>query len=188
MGDIIFGDDIKHSVRLAAWWLRKEYGKQGDIHNDVVNCGNPIIKEIHTIIYDASNQIKEKYQRAIGIDYPELALWILYKDTAYRQIFFYVLKKLMDRKDELMPFLNEYYVEPKDWYVNRWWDGKDATDKKKKSGELADVPGNMSFEETFLTPMYQMERNKMILNNVQIEENTKRLQEEIAAEKKKRRW
>lgn len=189
MADIIFGDDIKHSIRLAAWWLRKDYSKkQGDVHNDIINCGNPIVAEIHKIIYDASDQIKEKYQRAIGIDYPELAIWIMYKDTAYRQVFFYVLKKLMDKKDELMPFLEKYYVEPKDWYINRWADSKAETQKKKDSGELVDVPGSMSFEETFWTPAYQLERNKAILNNAQIEENVKRLQDEIAAEKKKRKW
>jgi hypothetical protein len=189
MADIMFGDNIKHSIRLAALWLRREYGKsKGDIHNDMMNCGNPVVKEIHSIIAEASSQIEEKYQRAITMDYPELGLWIAYNDTAYRQFFFYMLKKLMDKKDELMPFIMEYYVEPKDMYINKWTASKNKTDKLKQSGELADVPGNMSFEETFLTPMYQMERNKAILNDIQIEENAKRLEEEIAAEKKKRKW
>ena len=48
-----------------------------------------------------------------------------------------------------------YYVEPKDWYVNRWHNTKEHTKELKKSGKIANIDGEMSSDEKIYTPPLQ---------------------------------
>ena len=164
-------------MRIAAWWLRKKYtdGKTKDqVHEDMVNCGNPLIKKLFDLINNSA-QIDEVYQKSMMVDFSELLMWILYRDTAYRDPFVYVLKKALDMKDELMPMINKYYKEPKDWYVNAWHDSMEYTKQMRKDGKLGDI--ELSQCETYFVPDVQTKR-MMKLNHIQ----------DLEEEKKKRGW
>ena len=48
--DILPGDKDKRLIRMAAWWLRHKYKEEGNkkqIHDDMINCGNPVIGKIY---------------------------------------------------------------------------------------------------------------------------------------------
>jgi len=180
MADIVFGDDMKKELRLIAWYLRRKYKTDHKItaemiHEDMQSCGNPVIAEIYDAVIEAGERIEEEYQQSITIDFPELILWILYRDTAYLPVFIYILKNLMDKKDELMPFIEKYYVKPEDWYVNRWHKGLGHTKEMKERGELSSVDGHLSFDEQIFVPQYQQKK-------------LKKINEMIEKERKQRSW
>lgn len=184
MTDIIFGDDMKKTLRLVMWYLKKKYKDENKvtaerIHEDMLYCGNPVISEIMDLVRDAGERIEEEYQRGITIDFPELILWILYKDTAYLPVFMYILKNLMDKKEELMPFIMKYYKEPEDWYVNAWHRTLEHTQEMKDDSRLANVGGEMSQDEKIFTPPLQRGINKKL---------TQDIEHQIEQEKKRRLW
>ena len=170
-------DRDKRWIRLAAWWLKRKYNKNGKtdaIHDDMINCGNPVIRKLYKLI-DASDFIKEKYQKNTMKELSELLLWIIYKDTAYRDPFFYVLKQALDMKEDIYDDVCKYYKDPADWYVNIWNDAKAKTQELKDKGEIADVPHSMSGAETYFVPRIQ-------------EDRLKQMDSLITKEKRKRGW
>lgn len=181
MADIPYGDEPKRLVRIAAWIIRKYY-KMGDkkaIHDDVVNCGNPVIRKLAKLMSSDNVPIEEAYQRSTISDMSELGFWILYKDTAYRDPFFYYLKKILDMKEELMPDIMKYYKEPEDWYVNAWTKSKNNTRRLKDEKILPDVPHELSSDENIFVP----ERQRIVF-----EEILKDVESKVDDEKKKRGW
>ena len=165
--DIVYGDKMKSEIKLVLWYLKRKLKKEYDItlkeiEDDLDNCGNPVISRIWKEIKDAANKINETYQRNIALEFPMIALWIVYKDTAYNTPFMYIIKKIFDKKEELMPFIEKYYKEPDEWYVNRWHDTKEHTKELKKKGELPDIEGAMSLDEEIFVPKYQQKKIDMI--------------------------
>ena len=172
--DIVPADKEKWYLKLAMKWFIKKYsgGKNGNIiHEEMEQCGNPIIRFLLNKKEEIVDNIKEEEHQIDVIDnMSEFLLWVLYKDTAYRQIFFWALKQLMDEKENLMPKINEYYREPKDWYVNVWHDSKQKTKKQRESGELSE--NGMSMAEQYFVPKITQ----------------RRIEEELEKERKKKGW
>jgi len=163
--DILFGDEMKKELRAVMWFLKRRLKKQykvtlEKVREDMDNCGNPVIAKIWEEISDAADQIEENYQKEIATEFPMIILWIIYKDTAYSPIFMYVITKLMEQSDELLPKTQRYYVEPKDWYVNRWHDTKEHTKEMKEEGKIMKADGAMSPDERIFVPQYQEEYTK----------------------------
>lgn len=129
----------KKIIRLGVWLLRKKLGESASvshIHDDMLYCGNPVIKKITEIINKSANLCKEDFQKKTVTELSELGLWICYKDTAYRDMFFWILNEMLEHADELKKELKPYVKEPKDWYVNVWHEGKKDSQKKRESGEI----------------------------------------------------
>ena len=175
MPDIAVGDKPKRLFRLAMWWFRQKYaeGKDRDeIHDDIQNCGNPLIRKIYMMIQNCGNKIKEPYQNALIKDGSDLGFWVIYKDTAYRDPFFYVLKEILERKDELMPLVNKYAKKPEDWYINTWTRTKEHTAELKAKGEIP-IDG-MSPDEKIFVPEYQYKEMMGIIEKESKKEGIKR--------------
>lgn len=148
-------DTEKWYFRIAMNWFIKKYsgGKNSRlIHEEMMNCGNPIIHYFLNLKDDVVSNIseREKWQRSNIDNIAEFFLWILYKDTAYRQIFFWSLKKLMDDKKILLPDINKYYNKPEEWFVNIYSEAKNLTDNKRNTGEIPKT--NLSHAESFFVP------------------------------------
>jgi len=176
MADIIFSDNIKRDIKLASWYLRRKYAEgntKKTLHEDIVACGNPVVKILYDIMNDSSDKIQMKYHRELSKELTEVLLWIVYKDTAYRDVLFYTIKKLLDKKEDIMPVLDRYYKEPDSWYVNLWKASKDATKNERAEGTITSQ--NMSYAEEIFTPAF--EQNEI-----------NRFLKEIDEEKKKRHW
>jgi len=157
MADINHGDKAKFTIRLMMWYFHKKYdsNKNKNISFDIENCGNPVIRLLRKKIRNTTKHIQTEYHNTVSNDMVDLMLWILYKDTAYRQPFFYALKDILDSKDELMPMLEKYIVEPDDWYMNRWKKAKELTYEQRKDKKIPSL--GMSVEEKFFVPDLQHE-------------------------------
>ena len=182
--DIVFGDDLKKEIRLGLWLFKKRITKYyktsiSKMIDDLDNCGNPVIARIWKEVKYAADEIKEEYQKEMAIEYPAVILWILYRDTAYMPIFMYVMVKILENKDELLPLAMKYYAEPKDWYVNRWNESKKHTAELKKKKVLVDAEAVMSESEKIFTPPIQHDR---------LPKYYEKFERELDEERKKRGW
>jgi len=184
MLDIKQADNLKFRIRLFTYFINreltkkaKEYGlilKEGQtvidaMREDLENCTNLPIRNIYFKISEASNKMGENYQTEIIQQYSIIFLWILYRDTAYRDPFFWVISEVVNNPvfmEQLKP-----YVKPPDlWYCPNWNKSKKNTLDKKISGELGRF--ELSPEEKVFVPKFQREFQDNIIK--QVEEKTKR--------------
>ena len=185
--DIVKADKMKKEMRVALWWLKhkfkKEYGVTiNEILDDLDNCGNIVIGKIWKELKKAADEIKEEYQQDIALEFPAFILWAVYRDTAYVNPFFYILVNLLRQTNEILPVAEKYYKDPKDWYVNRWNNVKANTSEQKRKGEIPDIEGIMSYDETIFVPQYQQEKNTKYAEQ---KEKIDRFNEEIDKVRKK---
>lgn len=156
--DITPADKYKKLIRFALWFIYKKSGKTKEfISEDMKHCGNDVIRKMMNKINEGLNEIKEEPQRNRTREVAEFMLWIMYKDTAYRQPFFYILNEIIKDKD-IFKGMNNFIVEPKNWYVNQWHDSKAMTDKQRKEGKITD--GELSQCELTYVPDVQNKRFK----------------------------
>jgi len=165
--DIRYADEMKLTMRLALWWLKREFKKKykvtiKDMQTDLETAGNPAIAELYDCIIKESVKIEEKYQKRMAVEFPTVILWAMYKDTAYLPPFMYILAKILRRHETLLPKVERYYQEPEDWYVNVWKNTKDHTKEMKAEGSLPDIEGILSPDENiFVPPKQQIIVNKI---------------------------
>lgn len=131
------------------------------VDNDLRNCPNQVVKSVNTVILAAANQMKNRWQRKTIKLFGQLGLWIVYKDTAYRDAFFWIMYQILIRADKLLKVIEPYVKEPCDWTPNLWYDSRKLTKEQKKKGEIPDY--SKSMEETIFTPSIQDKRHKKIL-------------------------
>jgi len=162
MADIIaFGDKHKKIIKIAVGWFRKKTGAEIEVvHKDLKCCGNPVFGAIDKLINHAADSIDEKWQRRVVREFGELFLWILYKDTAYRDPAFWILYQLLEHADEIKEDLKEYVKEPQDWYVNAWSESKRHTAELIEKGR---IPGYAkALDESIFTPQEQERRLRKV--------------------------
>jgi len=160
MADIVaWGDKHKKLIKIAEGWLRKKIGASiSVVHEDLEHCGNPIFARLAIYLNQAADEVQRDYQQKIIRDYGELFLWIMYKDTAYRDPAFWILYQMLEHADVLKKELEQYVKDPEDWYVNAWNESKKNTAEKRKEGK---IPKNRkSFDESIFTPPEQLRRLK----------------------------
>ena len=121
---------------------------------------NKPIKSINNLILIASGKLKAPWQKRQAKIFGQMFLWLALKDTAYRDIFFWSLYKLLKMANKLLPLVEPYVKEPKDWYPNQWLDTLAESNKQKKEGK---IPANgKSNQELMFTLAVQTERlNKL---------------------------
>jgi len=117
---------------------------------------NPVIKNINSILIIATNQIKPYWQRKMTRQYGQLILWILAKDTAYRDVFFWMLDELLKKSDQLRVMIKPFVKPPEQWTPNLWFDSVAKTKQLRKEGKLPD--NAHSFEESVYVKSIQDER------------------------------
>lgn len=157
--EILLAETDKRLVKWTLFLLRKKLGEQASakaIHDDMQNCGNLGIKVINDLICDTASFVKCDHQKNIIIDLTELGLWICYKDTAYRDIFFYLLDEILKRADEIRALIKPYVKPPEQWHVNVWIDSKNLTAEQVKKGEI--LQGSVSMAESVHVREVQKDR------------------------------
>lgn len=153
----MWGEQPKKILRLLLkLGYRHLKTSESHIEKSLEYTPNPAIKNINKGFLAGVNQIKPKYQRQTAKAYTQLAIWIVTKDTAYRDLFFWVIYQILKRADKLLPLIEPYVKEPKDWYMNTWVESKDKTKKLKKEGKIPDYA--KSKEEQIYTPALQKKR------------------------------
>jgi len=117
---------------------------------------NPVIRNLNDILIVGSNQIKPYWQRRMIKQYGQLVLWLVAKDTAYRDMFFWTLNEILKKADKLQKLIKPFVKPPEQWTPNLWHDSKEKTKQLKKEGK---IPDNMhSFEETMWVKSIQDKR------------------------------
>jgi len=193
--DIAKADKLKVEFRVMLWYLKRHMKKHykitlEEMENDLNNCGNNAISEIWNILNNTSNKITQGYQKDIVKEFSMALLWILYRDTAYLPITMHVLKEFYDKKDKILPAVDKYYVDPKEWYVNAWNDTLKHTRELKDEGTIPDMDGVLSYDEKIFVPMMQEAEWKKLSKDMDKEFALKRQRknygrdEDVTTEKK----
>jgi len=159
--DIMAGESKKFLLKMTLKYLHKKLGSGKEIHDDLEACGNPIFKLLFDIFNEAASNITdEEYQRNMIREVGELGIWIGSKDTAYKPIIIWIIKQIIDNKDLLEEWMEDYYQEPDEWYVNVWSKSKKRTAELRKKGKIP--KHSMSAEEGIFTPAIQAENLKRV--------------------------
>ncbi len=155
MVDIVgHGDKYKRIIKIAEGWLRKKLDASvSGVHDDMTHCGNKAFQRIARILNEGADTITSGYQQRTVRNYGELFLWILYKDTAYRDVAVWILWQLLEEGEALKKELKPYLKDPEDFYVNAWVESKQHTKEKMEKGEIS--KHSKSLDELIFTPPAQ---------------------------------
>ena len=141
----------------------KRIVEPGSFHMSVGGCqpgfsedGINIVEEDIEVI----GEIKERYQAKVVRELGEFFLWIMYRDSGYRDVFFWILDQILQRADEVRKYIKPYVKEPKDWNVNVWHDTKANTKKLRKEKRIP--PYQKAFDENIFVPTEQLKKLKKI--------------------------
>jgi len=131
--------------------LKKKYNLHLiDIFYDLENCGNGIIRELWAEIMEVSNSCDKKYYQKILRDWGAIFLFILYKDTAFRDQVWYVLDKFANKvvnDEKLNSELKKLVKQPRQWYCN--------VHEIARSHQVDD---KMTFDELQFIPKHQRQK------------------------------
>lgn len=138
--DIIEAEKLKKYIRMGTAVLRKMLGKCAkpeNIHADLHRSGNPMVQYLEQLINITADNIddaewQERNVRQMG----ELGVWLMTKDTGYRDMFFWALDKMMDDHITIKEMIAPYVKSPHEWYPNVWSRSKKNSKKFRKKGLL----------------------------------------------------
>jgi hypothetical protein len=149
----------KRIIKWGVWLLRKKLGEQANakaIHDDMINCGNLGIRYIANLNMETAEFVKCDHQKIIQLELVELFLWFVYKDTAWRDQFFYILDEMLKDADELRALIKPYVKPPHQWHVNVWTDSRGMTAKDVADGKIPQ--GTVSMAESVHVKTIQQQR------------------------------
>lgn len=164
MVDVFASEDAKLTVRMYAYLAQKAlkkiakgYGAEVPtgktildvIHDDLRNNQNPVMRQVYKELLKTGSKIPNHHQASNIVDLGAFALWVIIKDTSYRDPFFYTLQNIIDNKD-IRESLQNYVNNPEDWYTQLFNDAKKETEKKRKDGVIGD--NYISQEEAIFLP------------------------------------
>ena len=157
MKNMGISDFEKKIVRMGVNLVSRKLKKSAIVREDCLRTTtNKPIRALNNLVLIASGKLKAPFQAETTKIFGQFALWIFLKDTAYRDIFFWTLYRILKMADKLLPLIEPYVKEPKDWYPNQWIDGIDDTNRKRKAGK---IPVNeKSQAEKMFVPELQDER------------------------------
>lgn len=114
-----------------------------------------VLNKIATAIED----IESKTERIILYDLASVGLWWAQHDTAYRDIFFWILHEIGN--DEIRKAVEPFYLPPEKWYINIWHDHKIISEEKRAKGEI-NVFGHDMVEEMSVPAMRNAQLDKIV--------------------------
>lgn len=157
MTDIAWGEHSKKILRLLLKLGYHHLKVDMDIIDENLKFyPNPAIKNLNAILTIGANQIKPYWQRRMTLQYGQLILWLIAKDTAYRDIFFWVFDEVLKRAEAFRAMIKPFVKSPAQWTPNIWFDSKGKTKQLREEGK---IPENMhSFEETMWIKKLQDKR------------------------------
>ena len=157
MAGVEFSEWDKKILRMGLKAISKRLKKgEPQRDEDLKFNPNPIVNVLGKLIELTAGNLKAKWQAATIRTYGKFTLWLVIKDTAYRDAFFWMLYKLLKSADKLLPLIEPYVKPPELWFPNVWVDTKEATHKKREKGEIPD--NALSLQETVFLPRHTKKR------------------------------
>ena len=145
--------------KLVLYLLKKMYDDKYCnpvvIHTDLSYTGNDAIRSIHSEV----QRILKEHEHEDLLDIIEFFLWILVKDTGYRDQFFWLIDKLGN--DELRNMVKDYVKEPIKWAPNAWLASKDTTEDEHVNNRIP--KSTLSYGERVNVPSYQKRQLEKIV-------------------------
>jgi len=127
----------KKILRMGLGVICKKLKKKEPVRNNDIACSpNPVVRVLDKLLVATADNLKPKWQHDTTKTFGKFFLWLVAKDTAYRDAFFWALYKLLKMADKLLPLLEPYVKPPEEWFPNVWQDGKDETAKLRKEGKI----------------------------------------------------
>lgn len=151
----------KKVLRMGLKLMSRKLNKNANLREECLRTTvNKPIRVLNQLVLVTAGKLKAPWQSKTIVVFGQFALWLFLKDTAYRDMFFWALYKLLKMAEKLLPLVEPYVKEPKDWYPNQWIDGIDETNRKRRAGE---IPANGKSEgEKMFVPELQKERFKKL--------------------------
>ncbi len=127
----------KKIIRMGLRVICKKISKKEPARNSDIACSpNQMVIILDKLVEITADSIRPKWQRDSTRTFGKFLLWLVAKDTAYRDAFFWALHKLLKMADKLIPLIEPYVKPPEEWFPNVWQDGIDATAKGKADGTI----------------------------------------------------
>jgi hypothetical protein len=173
-----------HFILKEAFKKAKELGMITDsdkkiidiMHDDLKNCTNYPIRKLYFKMLESAKGMGEEYQANVISELGVPILWILYRDTAYRDPFFWMLNEMIQDPD-FISNLKQYVKPPEMWYCSNWRKSKESTANLKARGELSTF--EMSEEEKIFVPKYQQEKHDRILKDYEKKIEWKKIMDNV---------
>jgi len=127
----------KKILRMGLGAVCKRLKKKEPARNDDLTCSpNPVIRILDKLVVVTADNLKSPWQHDSAKTFGRFFLWLMAKDTAYRDAFFWALYKLLKMADKILPLLEPYVKPPEEWFPNVWQDGKNDTKKLRDKGKI----------------------------------------------------
>lgn len=107
------GDTIKSAMRTLMDRFAKD---EQAIRADLEDLDDPVVTRLHESLLASLEGIKPEWQYNNWKRFGEFGLWVMAQDTAYKDIFRWMLNDILEDAEELREELDP--KEPKMWYVN----------------------------------------------------------------------
>lgn len=162
MADIGAGKWKKKIIRMIVNHGYKYLGTDKEvISEDLEYCPNPVFSVMNKIITNATSKLKAPHQKRIIETYAQFGLWVLYKDTGYRDPAIYIIWKLLKNADKLLPIIENQVKSPEEWYANLWVNSKEESKRLRTEGKIPNF--GKSPQEALFTPSIQRKIRKKML-------------------------
>jgi len=125
---------IKILLKVLHKTMKQSTYRLNEVHGLMDDCTNDAVSFIYKVSnYSMKDTLTEK-ECSLLVPFFDVGFYTLYQDTAYRDIFFWVLNKMAnpELKAVIKPFVNP----PKKWYVNIWYTSKHITGQLRRSGSI----------------------------------------------------
>lgn len=164
MAGITFGERTKKVLRMMMKLGYKTLKLDlRIISDDLEHSQNPVVRNLNTLLMIGANHLHQRddYQKLMVLKYGQTGLWIVTKDTAYCDMFFWVLDKLLEHPEKMREMLKPYVKPPEEWIPNLWEAGRTQTRKLAEANKLP--PYAKSMEESVYTPPIQEKRHQKFM-------------------------
>lgn len=146
----------KKAIRIAMWLLQKKLGVTVEsMANDLEHSGNPIFQELYSALLKTVENNDSAFQRRTTYQVGVTMLWVLYRDTGYKDETYWGLTQILLKAPELLTALSEggYLKPPEKWACNVWNKSRIRTKRLRKEGK---IPENAySVDEDIFIPTKQ---------------------------------
>ncbi len=127
------------------------------IHDDLLFTGNAAVRNIHVVI----QEILIKHEHDVLLKLMEYYLWILVKDTGYRDQFLWILDKIGN--DDIRNMVKDYVKPPEKWAPNAWITSKDTTAEAHRTHRIPKT--QLAYCEKVNVPSFQKKQLEKIIGD-----------------------
>ena len=150
-------DKALHKLVLYALKMLYDdkYCNPKTIHSDLVFSGNNSVRHLHGVLLDVLKEHKHEKLTEVM----EFFLWVLVKDTGYRDQFFWLLDKIGN--NDIRGMVKDYVKPPSKWAPNAWLTSKDTTASEHENHRLPKT--SLAYCEQVNVPSFQKKQLEKIV-------------------------